>query len=131
MIHLMTNKQILRKNITDKFRSLSYFCKLTEISYKKTLALFVEEDDSESFKHIQELYDNTDVDVQHGLIRDEDRKAIRMCILTNFKNLSAFHRENPRYNTVYLSNIIRFLTVRYDLDVMIWYRIKNVSKIQT
>lgn len=144
----MTEKQTLREKITEKYRSLAYFCKLTGIPYKKTLNFFIvdEENDSETLKDLQILYNVTDVDKLHGLIRDEDRSTIRLCILSNFKNLSAFCREHDEYDTVYISNIIggrltdetrkyqnlvKLLTVNYDLDVMIWYRMKNVSKIET
>jgi len=143
----MTKKEILRKQIIKKFRSLSYFCLLTDLNYKKTLAYFCSLDNDSDFqKEIQFNIDNTEVDDQHGLIRDEDRKAIRMCVLTNFKNYTEFHREHKEYDSVYLSNIvggrlsdetekyqnlIRLLTAEYDLDIMIWYRIKKVSKLDT
>ncbi len=147
MPHLMTEKETLREQITNKFRSLAYFCVLTETNYKKTLAYFCSDDyDSVLLEELQYKLDNTEVDEQHGLIRDEDRKAIRICVLTNFKNYSAFHRKHKEYDSVYLSNIvggrlsdetekyqnlIRLLTAEYDLDVMIWYRIKKVSKLDT
>lgn len=143
----MTEKEALKKDIIKKFKSLSYFCILTETPYKKTLAYFCSSDyDSDLLKELQYKVNTTEVDEYHGLIRDEDRKAIRICVLTNFKNYSAFHREHNEYDSVYLSNIIggrlseetdkyrnliRLLTANYDLDIMIWYRIKKVSKLET
>lgn len=144
----MTNKKILREKILNKFRSLSYFCKLTGTPYKKALIVFnsEDEDDSESLKRMEEAYNTIDVDESHGLIRNEDRKAVRLCVVSNFKSYSAFNRKHKGFDSVYLSNLIegslteetekyrdliKLLTAKYELDVMIWYRIKKVSKIET
>ncbi len=40
----MTEKEALKKDIIKKFKSLSYFCILTETPYKNTLAFFCSKD---------------------------------------------------------------------------------------
>jgi len=145
MLRLMTEKEALKKDIIKKFKSLSYFCILTETPYKNTLAFFCsKDDDSDRLKELRSVAKNTQVDKYHGLIRDEDRSTIRLCILSNFKNYTVFSREHNEYDTVYLSNIIggrlseetekyrnlvRLLTMDYGLDIMIWYRIKKLSRL--
>ncbi len=143
----MSKKEIIRKEIISKFKSLSYFSLVTGVNYKKMLSfLCSDHNDSEFEKDLLFKINNTEVDEHHGLIRDVDRKAIRMCVLTSFKSYSAFHREHDDYDSVYLSNVIggrlsdetekyqnliKLLTVDYDLDPLIWYRIKKVSKLKT
>jgi len=140
----MTNNSQLRKDIINKFRTLSYFCELTGISYKKTLKVF--NSDSYNIKDLEEIkkaYKITEVDKHHGLIRDVDRLSIRLCILSSFKSYSAFHRKYSTFDVVYLSNIIegslkketgkyrlliKLLTAQYRLDNSIWKRIKDLQK---
>lgn len=63
-----------------------------------------------------------------------DRKNIRICILTNFKNYSTFCKKYPVYNCVYISNIITgrlsVRTEKYEqlLDILVRFRFKEGKK---
>ncbi len=136
----MTDREQLRKEITDKFRTLSNFSDTTGIPYKKVMRILNSDKvDKEGVKELRKTCRETEEN-KPGLILEDDRKEIRMCILLNFKDYTAFCNENNDYDSVYLSNIIggrlieetskykelvKLLTDKYSLNKEIWKRINT------
>jgi len=136
----MTDKEQLRKEITEKFRTLSNFSDTTGIPYKKVMRILNSKKlDKEGIKDLRETCENTEEN-KPGLILEKDRKDIRICILSSFKDYTAFCNENSDYDSVYLSNIIggrlieetskyknlvKLLNDKYSLNKEVWKRINN------
>jgi len=88
----MTKREELRKKILNKFRTLTNFSKVANIPYKRLMSIInADNDDSVKIKSVIELCDNTKEN-KDGLILNEDRKVIRICILTSFKDYTAFSK---------------------------------------
>ena len=101
------DKVKLRKDIYNKYRTLKNFSRKTKIPYNKIMLVFNSlKDDREALLDIHYAYENTVIDKVEGYIIDEDREAIRICILTKFKSYTAFCSQHDSYDTVYLSNVI-------------------------
>lgn len=98
----------LKKDIHRKFGSLTNFSKLSQTNYNDLLRIL----NTRSFTG-DEIHDIRRKYVEHdpsegieGHISDSERDAIRICVAVNFKSYTAFCEENPKYDEVYLSNII-------------------------
>jgi hypothetical protein len=98
----------LKKDIHRKFGSLTNFSKISNTNYNDLLRIL----NTTNFSG-DEIYDiqgkyvdcNTDNGIE-GHIDDSEREAIRVCISIKFKTYTKFCEENPKYDEVYLSNII-------------------------
>lgn len=98
----------LKKDIHRKFGSLTNFSKVASIHYESLLRIL----NSQNFSG-DEIYNVlnscNDFDIKNGVdgyIDDSEREIIRICIAVSFKSFTAFCEENPKYDEVYLSNVI-------------------------
>lgn len=137
-------KQEFRNQILEKFTSLTYFAEKAEIDYNYLLGFLNSDKYDSDLDHLIELFHNTEKRKENlWKIKDEDRKAIRLCILSNYDSYTDFSRTYIDYDAVYVVNIIKgnltsetpkyqefvkLLTANYDLDPLIWYRIKQDIK---
>ena len=127
----MTRQEALRKEITDKFRSVLSFCATTGTSYNSVMRLINGKYNSVGVKRIRDVC-RSSKENNGGFILDKDRRSIRMCILTHHDNYAEFCKSHPEYDNVYLSNIIKgrlveetpkyrkfvgFLVYTYGLDI--------------
>jgi hypothetical protein len=102
-----TGKEKLRQDILDKFGSVKYFCKVSEISYRKFITFLNSKRNNEALRQeARHLCDTIKVEHIDGIIRDEDREAIRICIVVKSGSLTNFCKENTNFDTVYISNIV-------------------------
>jgi len=105
---MSTVKDKLRKDIIFKFGSVTYFCKEAKISYRKFITFLNSKRANEEMQqNARHLCDTLKIDHIKGIIRDEDRRAIRICVLTNFDSYTDFCKANKQFDPVYLSNIIK------------------------
>lgn len=99
----------LKRDIKEKFGSIARFARVCELNYDDTLRIL--NSDNFTGDEIQDVfyrYDSYD-EVNEGfydIISNEERSAIRLSILTNFKNYTKFCSEHPRFDVVYISNIV-------------------------
>ncbi len=98
----------LINDIKTDFGSIFGFANQSGYSYsvlKRTLIGM--EFTREEFYDIKRAYYVHEAENQRSFrISDEDRAAIRMCILSNFKNMKAFTKKNKEFNSVYISNVL-------------------------
>lgn len=136
----MTERDKLRQEIVDKFKSLSRLSSAANIPYKRIMNILNDDEDNIiQINKLRRMCNNTKKD-ETGLILEKDRKLIRLCILKNYKNYTEFCNNNNEYDSVYLSNIIggrlvvvsekykslvELLTNEYNLDKRILKRISN------
>ena len=98
----------LKDQVRDKYGSLRTFTAKTSLPYRRTLNLFNRLEFSEAFyiNVKRKFYETKHVEETFGRISKVDRELIRVCIMTNFKSVTAFCKKNRRFDNVYISNII-------------------------
>jgi hypothetical protein len=132
-------KQEIRSQVIKKFRTLTLFSDKTGIPYVSVLCYFNTEQCDSEHKRITDLIETTEgVADDYLMIREKDRQAIRLCILTNFDSYSDFCRTEKGYDVVYVVNVVKgnletetekyrsliTLLTEYGLDRKIYKRIK-------
>lgn len=97
----------LRKQITEKFGSLTKFSKATGVSYKRVLRIVNTPNPKQSeLQDLKEKCESFELDDDiYGLIDDLDRKVIRICILANYRSFTRFCEEHPQFNVVFITGI--------------------------
>ena len=106
MLEIGIKTKELRDNIIKDYKTLKIFGERHNIPYHK-LTLAINDKDASLLKKVKHTYDSNKVNSVPGYIRVEDRKAIRICILSNHDNYTAFSKEHPLYNMVYITNIVK------------------------
>ena len=99
----------LKKDIHQKFGSLTSFSKVADVKYSKLLrVLNTQNFTGEEVIDIERKYIDNDLsNGVEGYISDNERKAIRLSIVTHFNSYASFCREHRRFDVVYLTNIIK------------------------
>lgn len=102
-------KNKLRKDIIEKFGTVTYFCEISGISYRKFILFLGSKRNNETIQQLAR-HQCEILEVKHikGIIRKDHREAIRQCILIKAGNYSKFNRMNKGqgFDSNYLSNII-------------------------
>ena len=125
-------KKKLRKDIIEKFETIKYFCKKAEYSYSNFKAYLASRTPNEEL-YQDAVFKCESIEVDHidGNIREEDREAIRVCILINFGSYTKFHDKHEDFNMNYLSNVIngklKYETAKYNRLVKILKRDYNLK----
>lgn len=98
----------LKADIHRKFGSLMNFSKISDTNYNDLLRILNTPNfGGDEIYSIASKYNEFDVEGGiDGHISDSEREAIRRCVVIHFKTHTAFCEENPKYDEVYLSNII-------------------------
>lgn len=103
------NKDVikLKRDIIHHFGSLSAFHRQTKYNYRHLLRVFNDLDYSDSeIDKITNVFTEQKASEPSPLrISNEDRIAIRLNILTNFKFFSTFCKKHQEFDVVYISNI--------------------------
>jgi hypothetical protein len=99
----------LKRDIYQKFGSLTSFSKVANINYNRLLRIINTQNfTGDEILEIQRLYMENDLsNGVDGYISDSERKAIRLSIVTHFNSYTDFCREHPYFDTVYITNIIK------------------------
>jgi len=99
--------RFVRNQIDLHFGSISVFSKVTGMPYRKTLAMFKHQKiDKALFGRLEvALRENVERGSIPFRISNEDRKKIRICILTDCLSYTEFEQKHPEFDVVYISNI--------------------------
>jgi hypothetical protein len=99
----------LKRDIKEKFGSIARFARVCELNYDDTLRVLNSNsftgDEIENVFYQYDSYDESSMGF-YDIISNEERKAIRLSILTNFKNYTMFCKEYSRFDVVYISNVV-------------------------
>ena len=101
-------KQQLRKDIIEKFETIKYFCKKAKFTYSNFKTFLNSKTPNEEL-YQDAVYKLESIEVDHieGHIKDEDRESIRVCILIQAGSYAAFHKNHKRFDSLYISNIVK------------------------
>jgi len=99
----------LELDIKEHFGSFNMFSMVTHISYRRVLDMFNKSDfDKSDFREFRRLLTFvSEGDSAPFVISEEERRAIRLIILTNFNSYTAFCMKHGEYDVVYITNVVK------------------------